>query len=204
MNSKKNSGSPEGNLLIYLKSKMQAELTEAFNTNITPMLKGRTLNQLWTFSQPGDISGTAVWIDRGYGRVYKISPDMEGLPFEHTIDFFKPKRIMLDPAGFFNGIPGDCYMEIARDAAIVPFTSDNFKLLKLSAPEAATLANNILADDKADGYEKMLMLKMKPRARYKEFIRIFGVEIHQHFDAKDIASYLNMTPPFLSRLRGER
>ncbi|MBB5439652.1 hypothetical protein HDC92_003348 [Pedobacter sp. AK017] len=196
-----NTGTPVGRLLAYLKSKMQTELTAAFSAGIIPMLNADTLPKLLLLAKPGDILQTAFWLDMGYGRAYKILYDKEGLPFERTIDFFKPGKIMLDPTAFFEGQPGNCYLEITKDAVIVPFTRENFNLLQLSAPEALTLANNILADGQKDGQEKMEMLKLPAKACYEEFKRIFGQGIEQYFPQKHIASYLGISPETLSRLR---
>jgi CRP-like cAMP-binding protein len=196
-----NLGTPVGRLLAYLKSKMQTELTAAFSTNIIPMLNAEILLKLLKLANPGDTLQTAFWLDSGYGRAYKILEDKEGLSFQRSVDFFKPERIMLDPKAFFEGLPGDCYFEIAKNSVIVSFTRENFNLLQLSAPEAQALATNILAANTAHAQEKAEMLTMKGKAKYDQFIRIFGQGIELHFAQKHIASYLGFTREYLNGLK---
>ncbi|MDR6785247.1 hypothetical protein ABIE26_003946 [Pedobacter africanus] len=199
-----NPGTPVGRLLAYLKSKMQIELTAAFNLNINPMLTAQELLKLLPLAKPGDTWQTANWIDSGYGRASKTLYDKEGLPYECTVDFFKFGRIMLDPCAFFEGKSGNCYFEVAGNSVILPFTRQNFDLLQLSAPEAQALATNILAANAADAQEKTAMLRLKGQAKYDEFIRIFGPGIEQYFPQKHIASYLGFTREYLNGLRAGR
>jgi CRP-like cAMP-binding protein len=197
-----NPGSPVENLLVYLN--LQNNLSAIFNATILSMLPTRTLEKAELVTNKDDIALTAFWIDTGYARAFQNMLDKEGLPIEVTVDFNKPKRIMVIAESFFNGLPCDYNVEVAKASVIVEFTRTSFDALKLAAPEAEALANNILAKERTDALEKMRMLRMKPRPRYREFLRLFTAEIHLYFDVKDIASYLGMTPAFLSRLRAEK
>jgi hypothetical protein len=190
------------NLLNYLSNHL--DLSSQFYITISPMLEARTLNKTQTFVRKGEICTTAFWIESGYCRCFINVKDNEGLPKEETIDFCRFNKIMVIPECFFNNLPCNYAMEIAQGAVIVPFSRDCFNVLKMSAPEAEALANKILSLEKPESLEKSGMFKMKPRARYDEFLRIFGPEIEQYFPVKHNASYLGMQPSYLSRLRSEK
>nr|WP_199079132.1 Crp/Fnr family transcriptional regulator [Pedobacter sp. ASV19] len=188
-------------LLDYLNDHLQ--LSSTFNVTIGPMLKVRTLFQKERIVEVGQLAETAFWVEKGYGRYFIKVKDREGLPMEVTIDFCKPRKILVISECFFNDQLCTYYVEMAKGSVIVPFSRSHFDMLKWSAPEAEALANRILSLEKLESLERMEMLKMKPRDRYQEFLRIFGVGVEQFVAIKDIASYLGMMPTYLSRLRGE-
>jgi CRP-like cAMP-binding protein len=189
------------NLLSYLGSHLG--LSPEFYSAIEPMLEGKILTSKLQVIKQGGVCRDAFWLNRGYIRCYNKTVDNYGMPIETTIDFCGAGRIFVIPECFFNDQPCSYDVEIANGSVIVPFTKDYFNALKLCAPEAEALANNILSLEKLEGLKKMEMIKMKPRPRYREFIRILGKDVELFFSVKHIASYLGMQPSYLSRLRSE-
>jgi CRP-like cAMP-binding protein len=188
------------NLLNYLNG--QGNLSDEFNIVIGPMLKDDCLAAKLLVAEPGNVCQTAYWIEKGYARFYMKCRDEEGVEIEETIDFCGPGKILVISECFFRDEPCQYYVEIAKDSVIVPFSRVNFEILKLTAPEAEALANNILSSINTERIWKMKILKMKPRQRYAEFLKAYGMEIMQYFKVKQVASYLNMCPKYLSRVRG--
>jgi hypothetical protein len=190
-----------GHLLAYL-SKL-VDLSQEFYDTIHSMLKPETLASKLQVADVGEICKTAYWIETGYARFFKEESDPDNGVYEDTIGFCRSQRILVIPECFFNGDPCGYGVELAEGSVVVPFSGTHFDLLKLSAPEAETLANKILSLHLLEGLEKARLMKMKPRRRYREFLNIFGKEIEQFYAVKQIASYLGMNPAFLSRLRSE-
>lgn len=187
--------------LNYLRSFL--DYSDAFYTTILPRLEVHTLEKMTMLVAEGGIYTDGFWLQAGYGRYFTNKTDEEGLPYEITADFCKPGKIMVVPECLFNGSTSNFNLQLARGSIVIPLPNEHFESLKLNAPEVEELGNKILALDNQGCLEKMKMLKMKPREKYREFLRIFGVEIEQYFAVKHVANYLGMRPSFLSRLRGE-
>ena len=189
---------PVGNLVLYLNTRMQ--LSAAFNPSILPMLKSEPLAEKLIITRPGHVSVMAYWIDNFYACSYKMVPDKNGRLEKKIVEILPPKSIVLDPIGFFANEASDHFLEIVKGANIVPFSQDYFAKLKLTAPEAETLANCIMAELMAQSKTRMGLLSLKGDERYYELINQYGIEILQCFSQKNLASYLNYTPQHLNRL----
>lgn len=189
------------NLIVYLSSYLN--LSDEFYSTIGPMLKPADLREVLCIAKSGEICTDAYWIEEGYSRSFMKKIDKNGKEQDVTIGFSKSKNIFTIPECFFNNDVCKYNVQIAKGSVIVPFSRAHFNTLKFYAPEAEELATKIISRDKAEGLENALMLKMPPRMRYQEFLRIYGIEIEQFFALKHIASYLNMQPSYLSRLRSE-
>lgn len=188
-------------LLTYLQGH-QKDAPEFYNA-ISPMLQVQTLDKTEMIVREGEVCTNVFWVQMGYGRYFKIITDEDGLTDEETIDFCKPGKMLIINECYFNESPSSFYLQFAAGTVIIPFEKDWFETLKLNSPQATTLASKILALDKPESQRIMRMLKMKPRERYREFLRLFDVDIEQYFAVKHIASFLGMRPSYLSRLRGE-
>lgn len=190
----------KGNFLKYLQSyhNYSPELEAAILG-----LSVRTLEKVERIVNRGEICRAAIWLHAGYGRWFDECVDEDGIPQDVTIDFFRPGKILVTGEGFFNDFPSLFNVELAAGSVVVDFPKHLYDELKLTAPETETLAAKILATDRPEGLEKIIMVKRKTRDRYREFLRIFGPEIEQYFAVKHVASYLGMQPSYLSRIRAE-
>jgi hypothetical protein len=189
------------NLLSYLQSHLN--YSREFEIAILPMLKVRTLDKVERIVNQDEVCRTALWLHSGYGRWFEERKDKDGLPVDVTIDFFRHGKILVSGECFFNDFPSLFNVELAAGSVIIDFPRHFYDTLRLTTPEAETLTIKILATDRPEGLEKMNMVRKNTRARYKEFLRIFGPEIEQYFAVKHIASYLAMQPSYLSRIRAE-
>ena len=189
------------NLLSYLQSYLN--YSPEFEVAILPMLTVRTLDKVERIVNQDEVSSAALWLHAGYGRWFVEHKDKEGLPVDVTIDFFRYGKILVSGEGFFNENPSLFNVELAAGSVVIDFPRHFYDALRLTAPEAETLAVKILATDRPEGLEKMNMVRRNTRDRYREFLRIFGPEIEQYFAVKHIASYLAMQPSYLSRIRAE-
>lgn len=187
------------NLLNYLSS--FNALTDNFYRGILPMLKGTPVEKTLSVGKPGECPQTAYWIDSGYARFYRLEKQKNGSTKDVTFRFFKPGEIMLVSECFFNGAVTDHYAEIYPGSVVVPFMSTSFYQLALVAPEAESLANKILAIDGRESKIRDELTVLKHKYRYEAFIKNFSEAIMLFCDAQDAATYLHMTPEYLSRSR---
>lgn len=191
-------GNPVGNLLQYLNNKMT--LSSVFNPTILPMLIPKKNKIKWLWSKPKDTFRTAIWLDEGYGCSYKMLPDKHNVLVKHIIEFFPPKTIMLDAAGFFDNKPTDFFYEIAAKGVTIPFNYTCFEKLKLTAPEAEALANKILAELLKVGTAKNELNTFHGIDRYHQFISIYGQGVLQAYSQRDVAVFMGFTPEHLNNL----
>ncbi len=189
------------NFLKYLRSYLN--YSPQFEAAILPMLTVRILEKVERIVNRDEVCRAALWLHAGYGRWFDEYVDKDGISMDVTIDFFRPGKILVTGEGFFNDFPSLFNVELAAGSVVIDFPRHLYDELKLIAPETETLATKILATDRSEGLEKIIMVKRKTRDRYREFLRIFGPEIEQYFAVKHIASYLGMQPSYLSRLRAE-
>ena len=188
----------ERDFLAYLRN--HEDFKSGFFEVISAMFSVRTSRSAEVVVNEGEVCNEAFWLQLGYARCYTVITDHEGTRHEKTVDFCKAGEIQTIRKSFINGSPSEFGFQLAAGAVIIPFTRRCFTHLQEKWPEAAVLANKILAPD---GIEKANMMRLKPRDRYREFLKLFGADIEQYFAVKHIASYLGMQPAYLSRLRGE-
>ncbi|WP_316818920.1 hypothetical protein [Pedobacter nyackensis] len=169
----------------------------------TPLLEAQTLKKKHTFVKEGELNKNVFWLQSGYGRYFKVKTNEDGVEVEDTIDFCKPGKILFVRECVFLDLPGVFDLQLAAGTVIVPFQKEYFDALELDEAKMIKLINKILARDRPEGMKRMCMLKLRPRERYREFLKFFGNEIEQYFAIKHIASFLGMQPSYLSRLRGE-
>lgn len=190
------------NLLFFL-DKLQP-LTDNFKDLIRPMLKSYIAGKDFGYAKAGDEMTTALWVERGYVRLYRTSIDENGLFIDETIDFGIPQHILLAPECFFKGKKCTYHIAIAKGTVVIPFTRDFFDELKISVPEIKRLANMVLAMESLTHIEKSAMMRMDGAERYDCFIKLYGEAINQFFLQKHFASLLGISPVYLSKLRKKR
>lgn len=163
----------------------------------------QSLTKITALLAEGNWDKQAFWLQSGYGRYFGVRANEYGREIEVTVDFCKPRKIIFVREYFLTGMAIKCDLQLTAGSVIIPFHIADFDHLQLDGAEVAVFANKIMALEKSENLRRISMMKMKPRERYKEFLRIFGVEIERSFAVKDIADYLGMQPSYLSRLRAE-
>lgn len=184
---------------------MRANLDEKFAgcETVFPSFEVRTLSKVTAILKDPKAYNHVFWLQSGYGRYFALTTNEEGATIEVTADFCKAGELHIIKDCFLNGQTIKCKLQLAPGTVIIPFQKKYFDDLKLNGSEIAVIANKIIGLEKSQNLKRIWMIKMKPRDRYQEFLRLFGSQIEQCFAVKDIANYLGMQPSFLSRLRAE-
>lgn len=189
------------NLMSFLQS--NGSLTEKFIAQIQPMLQGYAVERDHEIILAGEVCETAYWIDSGCAVFFKRELNDEGIMEEEVVDFCCAGEILVIGDCFFGGLPSMYFVKILKGSRIVPFTTINFITLLSHAPEAESLAKNIMALEKQKTQRKTEILRAKPAERHKAFLKVFGEEILQYVSAKDIASFLGLSESALSRFKSK-
>lgn len=117
--------------------------------------------------------------------------------------FWQPGDIILSPKSFFEQLPTDEIIQLTTDSELLSMSYssamkliENFKVANLLARDISILHSTKVEERIVD------LHTLQAWDRYTKLIRIYpGIELHVSQDL--IASYLNITPQSLSRLKAD-
>lgn len=118
--------------------------------------------------------------------------------------FFKPGEIIISPKSFFRQIPAEENIQLTVDSELLSYAHRTVQQLLSRFEEPNFIARAIISDYHAMSNENVVDLHtLSAWERYQKLIQKYpGIEHNVSQDL--IASYLNITPQSLSRLRHER
>lgn len=118
-------------------------------------------------------------------------------------DFWQDGEIVLSPKSFFRQLPTDEIIQLAIDSELLSISHASAQKLFKEFPVANFLARDIAADYHARGEERIIDLHtLDAWPRYQKLLDSHpGIELKVSQD--NIASYLNITPQSLSRMKAE-
>ncbi|WP_276088593.1 hypothetical protein [Pedobacter sp. JY14-1] len=186
-----NCDEPVKNLITYLNS--ITSLSEAFVSNIIPMLKtGKTARPLKVAST-GKKFQTAYWMDKGGARYYVIKHDKYGIPYESTTYIFGKGKILFDSECFFYDALSRYHIEICRDSVYVEFSRESFLLLAGVAPEAVELASRLKGLQSDDRMSLIEVIRLPPKKKITGFIERKGEHVMIHQRKRDVINFLSVS-----------
>lgn len=131
-----------------------------------------------------------------------------GFRYERTqrvvTNFWQPGEIVFSPKSFFDQSPQDDIFQLTVDSELLSLSHTSFVKLAEEFPVAGRLARDITANYYARSEERIVdMHTLDAWERYTKLLDAYaGIEMQVSQEL--IASYLNITPSSLSRLKAER
>lgn len=121
-----------------------------------------------------------------------------------TTHFFVSPAMFTTYHSLITGAPSELNMEVVEDAKLEVLPYDKLKALYDTSHELERIGR-IMAEYQfiAEFDRRRMLLNMDALERY-EFLEANQPEVFQHFQLKDIATFLGITPVSLSRLRKYR
>jgi CRP/FNR family transcriptional regulator, anaerobic regulatory protein len=118
-------------------------------------------------------------------------------------DIWEPGQIILSPKSFFEQLPTEEIIQLTTDGELLSISYASAIMLIEHFPAANFLARDITADYYARSEERILDLHtLDAWQRYRKLLHAYpGIEMNVAQEL--IASYLNITPQSLSRLKAE-
>ena len=195
------SGEPEqseaGRLLFQVIGAI-APVPQTEQARLLSLLQPRALAKGDYFVRAGERTRTIGFAQRGLLRHYYISAD--GRDF--TRAFHQEGQFVASMTAFLSGEPSYYFIQALEETVLLTLECDDWACLQDSHPVWAGINKRILegAVLRGERREQSLILD-DAQTRYLDFLREFpGIEsrVKQHY----IASYLGITPVFLSKIRG--
>lgn len=150
--------------------------------------------------QPGFIARQRIYVLKGAFRAYLV--DEKGS--DHTIQFAIEDWWISDYNSYIYQSPATQFVVALEDSLVLQIEHDTEQQLKASSHELETLFR-IMAEKSTAFYARRVTANLTQNAeqRYNEFVEKFP-RVAQRLPQYALASYLNMTREFLSRIRNDK
>jgi CRP-like cAMP-binding protein len=175
-------------------------LTEEEQSRFTALLHQRSLKKKQFLTREGEIARGPAFVIRGLLRSYSI--DRNG--FEHVIQFAPPGWWVGDIGSMIRQQPGILNVDALEDSEVLWMAEADAEALYERIPKFERffriLTQNALAAHQA---RLVSILSLPAKERYADFCRLYPSLI-ECLPQKQIASYIGVTPEFLSKMLNTR
>jgi len=145
----------------------------------------------------GEICRYSYFVTQGCLRSYRI--DANGL--EHVLNFAPKNWWMADMYSLISQKPGSIYIQALEPSEILALSKTAQQQLYTEIP-AFERFFRIITENSLVAFQQRLMgnLSLSAEARYQNFCQRYP-ELIEQLPAKQIASYIGVTPEFLSKMK---
>jgi CRP-like cAMP-binding protein len=171
-------------------------LTEEEQSHFVSLLNVKKLKKKQYLNQEGDISKGPAFVTKGILRSYSL--DKNG--FEHVIQFAPPGWWIGDMYSIVKHQPGRLYIDAIEDSEIIWLWKSDLDKLYSSISKFERFFR-IMAENSVISYQDRLIsnLSLQALERYEQFC-IQYPSLIECLPQKQVASYIGVTPEFLSKM----
>jgi CRP-like cAMP-binding protein len=175
-------------------------LTEEEKQLIISKFQPRLYRKRQYVLQEGDVCNVFNFVVNGCLRMYKI--DEAGTT--HIIQFAIEEWWISDMGSFYAMQPSEMNIEAVEDTTVLQIKHSDLLDLYVTAPKFDRLFR-VLVENSLIGLQKRLLqnISSDARVRYESFLNQYPT-LANRIPNTYIASYLGITPEFLSKIRNER
>ncbi|MFN8395011.1 MAG: Crp/Fnr family transcriptional regulator [Bacteroidia bacterium] len=175
-------------------------LTDEERQLLTSKFQSRLYRRRQFVLQEGDVCNTVNFVVSGCLRMYKI--DEAGTI--HIIQFAIENWWISDMGSFYSRSPSEMNIEAVEDTTVMQVKHDDLLELYEKAPKFNRLFR-VLVERSLIGMQHRLLQNLSADAsvRYESFLSQYP-ELANRVPNTHIASYLGITPEFLSKIRNRR
>jgi len=183
--------------LILQNLKRHVKLTSEEQEIFCASLKSKKVKRHQFLGEEGEISRYQNFVTNGCLRSYFV--DENG--FEHNVQFAIEDWWIGDMASFLSKKPGSLYIEALEDSEVLQLDNPTMEYLYIKIPKLERFFR-ILLQNAFISFEQRIISVISKTAeeRYLEFITKYPL-MEQRLPQIHIASYLGITPEFLSKIR---
>lgn len=167
---------------------------------VVELFKPRLYRKRQYVLQEGDICNQCNFVVRGCLRMYKVDADGN----THIIQFASENWWIMDLGSFHDRTPSKLNIDTLEDTMILQISHENLLSLYIQAPKFDRIFR-VLIENSFVSLQKRLLQNISSNAeeRYLSFIQTYP-QLSNRLPQTQIASYLGITPEFLSRLRNKQ
>lgn len=122
---------------------------------------------------------------------------------EKIIDFIRPHEIALDYLGFLLEKPSELQIKASQDSEILFFKKETLSEILNTKPIYRKIERLITEKSHSELIQKIRWMYLSPKERYEVFMKNYP-DIAQQIPQYKIASFLNVTPEWLSKIRASK
>ncbi|MBK1896555.1 Crp/Fnr family transcriptional regulator [Chryseobacterium paridis] len=164
---------------------------------VTELFKPRLYRRKQYILQEGDLCNQFNFVVRGCIRLYKI--DEKGNT--HIIQFAPENWWMNDIRSFHKRLPSELNIDALEDTMILQISHENLITLYKNAPKFDRIFRVLLENSFVTLQNRLLQnISSTAEERYLSFMQTYS-QLANRLPQTQIASFLGITPEFLSRLR---
>lgn len=167
---------------------------------VTDLFKPRLYRKRQYILQEGDVCNQFNFIVRGCLRMYKTD-DKGNI---HILQFAAENWWLSDIGSFHERKPSDLNIDALEDSMVLQISYDNLVSLYTKAPKFDRIFR-VLVENSFVSLQKRLLQTISSTAeeRYVSFTETYP-HLNNRLPQTQIASFLGITPEFLSRLRNKQ
>jgi len=150
--------------------------------------------------QEGDVCNQFNFVVRGCLRMYKV--DEKGNT--HIIQFASENWWMIDIGSFHGRNPSELNIDALEDTMVLQISYDNLIALYTQVAKFDRIFRVLIENNYVTLQNRLLQnISSNAEDRYNSFIEVYP-HLSNRLPQTQIASFLGITPEFLSRLRNRR
>jgi len=175
-------------------------LTEEEKKLVQEKFHSRLFRKRQYLLQEGNISTMFYFVVRGCLRMYRI--DEKGTT--HILHFAAENWWVMDIASFHNTKPSALNIDALEDTMVLQISRDDLISLYITAPKFNLIFRVLIENSFVKLQERLLQtISSTAEDRYQSFLERYS-HLSNRLSQTQIASYLGITPEFLSRLRNRQ
>lgn len=187
----------DGEMLILANVAKHVTLLPEEQTYFLGLLQPKTIKRKEFLLQAGEVCRCDTYVTKGCLRYYYI--DDNGV--EHNVMFAPEDWWTSDMYSLLTQTPSHYFIEAIEDTEMLLISKANMEELFLNVPKFDRFFRIILQNAYVAKERRIMQnLGQNAEARYTDFITRYP-QLAQRLPLKQIASYLGITPEFLSMLR---
>lgn len=176
------------------------DLTEDEFLFFTSLLKHHKIRRKQYLLQAGDLCRYESFVIKGCLRAYSV--DDKGQ--EHVLQFAMEDWWIGDLHSFLTGMPSVYNIDAMEDSEVLQLDKDSLDKLYKTVPKFERFFRLIIQNAFIALQQRVSgTMSEKAEDRYNEFINKYP-QLEQRIPQHQVASYLGITPEFLSRLRSNK
>lgn len=161
------------------------------------LLQYKSVNRRQFLLKEGEVCKYSSFVNQGLLRGYTI--DTNG--FEHVLNFAPPGWWIGDMASLITQKPGVLYVQALEETKVIQLSKSNQEVLCTRVPKFERFFRILTENSLVSSYRRLTdTVSLTAEERYLNFCRKYPMLV-QTLPQKQIASYLGITPEFLSKMK---